>query len=208
MRVIDHLYSDNFSTREKNRQLKEQVKDLEGKIPAQGTVIFSAADAKLLETYRALGDPETLKTALGERDQVKGELGALRKDGILRDVAEASGFKFGVLKTLSENKALNGEGELQFEIREVEEGGQKKKVALVKNGSAEAKPLGDYAKEKWVDFLPSLQTQPPPAGTPYPNQSAGSPPPPSNVLADFKKRSQEARASAPNPLKQGAGSTK
>jgi hypothetical protein len=216
MRVIDHLYGDNFSLREKNRTLKEQVKDLGEKAPKDGAVVLTKAEADLLESYKALGDIETLKTAQSERDQFKGELGALRKDGILRDVAEVSSFKFPVLKTLSENKALNGETELEFEIKEVEKDGQRKKVAFVKNGpstgsgqaSGEAKPLADYATEKWADFLPSLQAQPQPQtnGVPYPSQTTGGPPAPSNVLADFKKQSQEARAAQPNPLNPVVGS--
>lgn len=205
MRVIDHLYGDNFGLREKNRELKAKNQELEGKVPGQGAVVLSADEAKLLETYKALGELELLKTALNERDQVKGELGVLRRDGILRDVAEAGGFKFGVLRTLSGNTALNG-GDLEFEIREVEDGGQKKRVPYVKNGTGEAKPLADYAKTAWADFLPALSQQPQQsAGTPYPAQNAGSPPPQANVLTNFKKESQEARAAAPNPLKSGAG---
>lgn len=192
MRVIDHLYGDNFSLREKNRTLKEQVKDLEGKTPKDGTVILSKAEADLLESYKALGEPDTLKTALSERDQVKGELGTLRKESVLRDVAEAAGFKLPVLKTLA--------GDLDFEIKEVEKDGKKVRTPFVKNGDSE-KPLSDYAKEQWTDFLPALQAQPgQPAGTPYPTQSAGGPTPPPGVLADFKQKSQAARAAAPNPL--------
>lgn len=192
MRVIDHLYSDNYNLREKNRTLKEQVKDLEGKTPKDGGVILSKAEADLLESYKAVGDVETVKTALGERDQLKGELGVLRKDGVLRDVAEAAGFKLPVLKTLA--------GDLQFEIKEIDQDGKKVRTAFVKNGDGE-KPVADYAKEKWADFLPALTAQPPQSGgTPFPSQSAGGPPSASSVLADFKKKSQEQRAAQPNPL--------
>lgn len=192
MRVIDHLYSDNFSLREKNRTLKEQVKDLEGKTPKDGGVVMPKAEAETLESYKALGDVETLKTALGERDQLKGELGVLRKDGVLRDVAEAAGFKLPVLKTLA--------GDLQFEIKEIDQDGKKVRAAFVKADDGE-KAIADYAKDKWTDFLPALTAQPPQSGgTPFPTQSAGGPPPASSVLADFKKKSQEQRAAQPNPL--------
>jgi hypothetical protein len=193
MRVIDHLYGDNFSLREKNRTLKDQVKDLEGKVPGQGSVVLGSDDAKALEAYKALGDLETLKTALGERDKFKGELGVLQREGVLRDVAEAAGFKLPVLKTLAGD-------DLSFEIKEVEKDGKKARTAFVKNGDGE-KDIAEYAKEKWADFLPSLQAQPPaPAGTPYPNQTSGGPPPKSDVLSDFKKSSQDRRQAAPNPL--------
>jgi hypothetical protein len=201
MRVIDHLYGDNFNLREKNRTIKEQVKDLEGKVPGQGSVVLGGDDAKALEAYKALGDLETLKTALGERDKFKGELGVLQREGVLRDVAEAAGFKLPVLKTLAGD-------DLSFEIKEVEKDGKKTRTAFVKNGpstgSGQAegeKDIAEYAKEKWADFLPSLQAQPPaPAGTPYPNQTSGGPPPKSDVLSDFKKSSQDRRQAAPNPL--------
>lgn len=195
MRVIDHLYGENYGYREKNRALKDQVKELEGKTPKDGAVILTKAEAELLESYKALGDVDTLKTALGERDQFKGELGALQKENVLRDVADAAGFKLPVLKTLA--------GDLQFEIKEVEQDGKKVRTPFVKNGDGE-KAIADYAKEHWADFLPALQSQPaqPAGGTPFPAQAAGSPAP-ASVLTDFKKRSQEARAGAPNPLATG-----
>lgn len=198
MRVIDHLYGDNYSLREKNRGLKEQVKDLEGRAPKEGAVVLTKAEADLLEAYKAVGEIEALKTLQGERDQYKGELGALRKESVLRDVAETAGFKLPVLKTLA--------GDLEFEIKEVERDGKKVRTPFVKSGDGE-KAVADYAKEVWPDFLPALQSQPAQTGTPYPTQSAGGPTPPPSVLADFKQRSQAARAAAPNPLvKQGAGS--
>lgn len=192
MRVIDALYSENYSYREKNRTLKEQVKDLEGKAPKDGAVVLTKAEADLLEAYKALGEPELLKTSLSERDQIKGELGALRKESVLRDVAETAGFKLPVLKTLA--------GNLDFEIKEVERDGKKTRTAFVKNGEGE-KALADYAKEAWPDFLPALSAQPAQsAGTPFPAQSAGGTPPAGGVLEDFKKKSQESRSSQPNPL--------
>jgi hypothetical protein len=193
--VIDKLYTENYSYRETIRDLKEQNDDLKSRIPKDSQAVLPKEDAQLLEQYKELGEPDAIKELQGELETTKEQLGALQKDQVLRDVAEAAGFKLPVLKRLG--------AELDYELREVEQDGEKQTVAYVKNGDGEAKPLADYAKDQWADFMPALTAEPqPPAqqGTRYPAQDAGSPTPKGNVVDEFISGTNKARAEKPNPL--------
>lgn len=193
--VIDKLYSENYSYREKIRDLKDQVKEAQTQTPGRNQAVISKDDAELLEQYKALGDIETLKKQQGELTTATEELGALRKRDTLREVAEAAGFKLPVLERLG--------ADLEFEIKEVEKDGEKTKIAHVKNGD-EITPLSDYAQANWADFLPSLKAEPQGQQQPpvtFPSQSPGkSTAPQSGVLEKFIKNAQEVRNAQPNPL--------
>lgn len=194
MAVVSTLFTDNYQYRQDKRELTNQVKSLEGQLPKEGQVVLSKDDAALFEAYKALGSTEDLGKLQGELTTTREQLGALQKEGTLRDVAEVAKFKLPVLKTLGEK--------LDYEIREVEKDGKKEKAAFVKNDKGEFTPLADFAAANWADFLPALQQQAePPKGTPFPNQNAGGGPAPKpNLVGDFIKGANEAREALPNPL--------
>lgn len=188
------LYQENHEYRQKLREAEARIKKLESWLPKEGDVTLTGKEVEQWNAYQALGDPDTVKKLQGENEQLKGELGALRKEGTLRDVAETAGYKLQVLKTLG--------ADLDYEIKEVDQDGKKAKGVFVKNGDGQVKPLGEYAKEKWPDFLPALQAEAPaqPTGTRFPPQNPGSPPPQKNVVEDFITEAQKARDAKTNPL--------
>ena len=146
---------DNYQLREERRQLREQLAQLQGKLPADGAVVLAGDDATAWEAYRALGKLDELQAALSERETTKSELTTLKRDLELRDVAQIANYKIAVLKQLA--------GDAQFAIKEADG----KKSIVVKDGEKET-PLADYAKARWADFLPALQLAPEKAaiGTP------------------------------------------
>ena len=189
--VINHLFNDNYQLREKNRGIKEQVKLLEGKVPAEGAVILGADEAKLLEAYKALGGPEDLNKFQGEFQTVKAELDTLKRESMLETAATAHGYKASVLKTLVK--------EAQVEMREVEKDGQKKPAAFVLNGD-QAINLDDYVSKNFADFLPALRLEASPPGTQFIPQGTGGQNPKGDVVSNFVKKAQETRDSQTNPL--------
>jgi len=146
MALAAFLFSDNYDLREKNRKLKEQV-------PAEGSAVVSKPDSEKLEAYKALGKPEDIKTRLEAHATMETENAELKRDGILRDVAEAAGFKVSVLK--DRDKASGGKLEYLFK----EEGEQKKRVPYVKTEQGEVS-VEKYATDTWGDYLPALKAEP------------------------------------------------
>lgn len=153
---------DNYALREERRQLKEQLEQLRGQIPAQGAVVLTAEQASTWQTYQQLGAPDALTTQLKERETVQSELASLKQDLTLRDVASVAKYDLDVLRTLG--------GDLTYTIKDEQVNGKPEKRVYVKDGDKETL-LADHAKAQWAKFLPSLQladaTPPRPAiGTP------------------------------------------
>lgn len=157
-------------------RLTNEKATLEATALPAGHVAMPSAKAQLLPAYEALGKPEDLKAAVGERDGLKAEVSGFKKDATLREVAEAYGWPFEAFKGLDElHRARN----LQYELKEVEEDGQKVKRATVKwkdGDKEETKPLKEYAETEWKPFMPSLkqeaQEQQGKGGTTFIRQSA------------------------------------
>ena len=143
MALAAFLFSDNYDLREKNRKLKETI-------PAEGSVVISKSESDKLEAYKALGKPEDLKTRLDAHATMETENAELKRDGLLRDVAESAGWKVSVLK--DRDKAFGAKLEYLFK----EEGEQKKKVPYVKTEQGEVS-LDKYAADNWADYLPALK---------------------------------------------------
>lgn len=194
MAVIATLLSENHGLRDERRQLR-------GQLPAQGAMVLSGDQATQWQSYQQLGAVADLQTALKDRDSAQGELANLRRDALIRDVAEVAGYKASVLGKLP------GADKLAFEVRATEKDGKPVKSVVIKEGDKET-PLADYAKAQWADFLPALtagQSQQP-AGTSFVQQSAGGTAA-ASPLDDYAKRFQEQRDKAANPLAPAATRT-
>ena len=98
---------------------------------------ISEQDLELFETYKSMGDPQTITEVLQERDKMK-------RTNAVTFAADLLGYKANVLERLAkdndiivqDNKAYIKDGEEEFE-------------------------LSKYAEEKWGDFLPSLKAEQP-----------------------------------------------
>lgn len=190
MAVVSVLYHDNYQLRDDNRILK-------GKVPADGALILTGDDAKAWADYQQLGKPDDLRKTISDKDKLQGELGTLQRDGVLRDVAEAAGYKFTVLKD------LDSKAKLSYAVKEIEQDGKKVKAVSVTPEGGQEQALEAYATATWADYLPALRTTAQAApGTRYPAQNAGGKPPggKSDPVEDFLQRQEASRAAVKNPL--------
>lgn len=141
------VQSDNYRLREERRTLKTQVQEATGKVPAEGTRVLTADEAKTYDAYVALGKPADIKTSLDTKGTAEQELTTLKREKQIRAAAEAAGYKPAVLERLA--------ADLSIEVRTVKDGAPL--VIVVKDGQETA--LADYAKDNWADFLPALETK-------------------------------------------------
>lgn len=140
--VAQKLFDENYQYRTRIRDLETETTNLKGKLPAEGAVVLSGDSAAQWDAYRALGKPDEIKTTLAGYAHLK-------RDGLLRQAAEAHGYKAAVLSQLASSS-------LQIELGEIEVDGQKKPIAYVVEGETRTQ-LDQYAQSKWSDFMPSLQ---------------------------------------------------
>ena len=164
---------DAYRSREKLRDkdvklqaAQQEIERLKGQLPKEGAVILTGDDARNWETFKALGDPAQVKEKVEKFDTVLQENSTIKRDQLLRDVADRVGpgqaYKFTVLREL--DAKVPG---LNYEFKQVEENGQKVERVYVKfkDGEGESAPvkempLTEYASKQWADFLPALETQP------------------------------------------------
>jgi hypothetical protein len=125
-----------------NHGYRQRIRDLEGRVPAEGAVILAGEDAQRWQAYQALGQPTDVQTAITE-------LTTLRRDKAIADAADAAGYKAKVLGQLPKVDKLT------FSVKEESENGQTVKRAYVKDGDTE-EPLTTYAERVWEEFLPVL----------------------------------------------------
>ena len=178
----------NYRTRLRDAETK--LKGTEGRVAPEGAVILTADEAKAWDAYKALGKPEEVTTKLGERDTLATKVAEAERDGLLRDAAQAAGYKFPVLKDRA--------GTLAIEIRDVTEGDKTTKRAFVKTEQGE-RPLTEYAEQHWGDYLPALkatQERQEQGGIAFPAQRTGDPPSTSNAGASFVQQKYAPRRQA------------
>ena len=149
---LAEVQSDNYSLREKNRTLRQELKDTAAKAAPDGARVLTADEAKAYDAYLALGTPDALKGAQEAAESDRAALSGLRRETAIRAAAEAHGYKPGLLGKVP---SLNG------------------KDVIVKDGAAfvDDQPLPDYLAAHDADFLDALPVAP--TAQPYPRQSAG-----------------------------------
>jgi hypothetical protein len=153
-----------------NREHRQRIRELEQRVPGEGAVVLSGDQAAAWQTYQGLGAPTDVQQRLTAAEQAQQELAGLRRAEQIRGVAEAAGYKPGVLERLAEG--------LTLELREEQRDGQTARVPYVVTGENQAEPLAEYAQTHWADFLPALraeQQQLPTqgGGVTYPRQQGG-----------------------------------
>lgn len=153
------VQSDNYRLREERRNLKQQLTDAQGKVPAEGTRLLTKDEAAIWDAYAALGKPADIKQAMDANGTATAELATLKREKALTKAAEVAGFKASVLTTLA--------GDLDIQTKEKD---GKPVVVVVKDGTET--PLADYATSAWADFLPALKQAPATQGAPDINAGA------------------------------------
>jgi hypothetical protein len=165
--VAGKLYDENHSYRQTIRELK-------GKVPADGSMVLNADQAKLWSNYLELGKPEEIVTLKNEHGQFATERQAAAREKFHGEVAEAHGYKVSVLSRLID------QDKIELELKDASVNGKTVKVAHVKDGD-NLTPLPDYAKAHWGEFLEVLPKTPAvrPIGTP---RTGANPPKPDGPI--------------------------
>lgn len=160
-RAAEHAQKDTLTLASKVAELeydlrskRDELKALTAKLPPEGAVVLSRADAERWSAYTALGKPDELSAALSERDALKADLSKRDRTEQLRAAAQAAGYKPSVLERLAPDGAA-------FSVREVTgEDGQVTQVAYLKTPEGQEQPLTEWAQANAADFLPALSAQP------------------------------------------------
>lgn len=161
MAVAMTLLSENFQLREKNRSLKEQI-------PQEGARVISKEESVDFDAFKALNlKPSDIKAKLEAHETVASENSALKKETVLRSVADA-GYSFDALRDFD-----SLEGGLEYVLKdETKDGKTVKQVSVRVDGKEQS--LDDYALSRRPALASILKTSPTQGGgTPYVPQSPG-----------------------------------
>jgi len=147
-----------------NYTLRDQARDLKGKLPAEGSVVLAGDDARHWGDYRKLGAPADLRRAIDAGKQFEAEAGGYRKAELIGRAAEVTAIdgariRPAVLGRLAEGLDIEVRDELNKEGKPVLKDGKPVRQAVVKGEGDKVTPLADYAKQHWGDFLPALKAE-------------------------------------------------
>lgn len=134
---------------DENYRYREQLRDAQRQVPAQGAVVLTPEQAQAWAAYQQLGAPTEVQTQVQQAQQLK-------RDLELRDVASAAGYSIEVLRTLA--------GDLAFEVKDETKDGKAVRTVYVTPQGGQATPLETYASTQWAAFLPALRPQAAAAG--------------------------------------------
>ena len=161
MVVAQQLSNENFNlnTKVANHEatiagLNTQIADLKKQIPAEGAKVLTKEEAATYEAILALGKPEEIKAKLEEYPTLKTKLADQERADTLRRAADSEGYD---VKAFA---GIAGMSELDYEFKQVEEGGKSKEAAFVKikeNGVDKTVPLAEYVTKYKAEFLPALK---------------------------------------------------
>lgn len=79
----ERLEADLKEARDKRRAAEEQA----SKLVPEGSVVLTAEDAKLLETYKQFGKPADVKAALDSKSTAEQQLAALQRQATIQEAA-------------------------------------------------------------------------------------------------------------------------
>ena len=172
-RVIRILYDENY-------RLREQKREMQGRIPNEGATVLTADQSPLWESYQRLGAPAELETRLARLQEVESQLSGLQKEAVISQATEILGVVPKVFRDL-----VRASG---FEVV-VTDG----KVSL--GGKSYDSLVGEGGE--WAVYSTVLKTN----RAMYPSQQSGTGVSRANDPVEaFIKRTGEAAAAARNPL--------
>lgn len=135
----------------KQIELERDLARARAKVAPEGSRVLSAEEATEYDALRALGASKDLKGRLETGDKAVTTLAGRERGDLIRDVAEAAGYKPKVLGKLADQDGVT------FELgAEVEKDGKKTRPVTVKTQDGKTAPLDEYAKANWADFEASL----------------------------------------------------
>lgn len=135
-----------------NARYRDEIRTLKERTLPDGAAVLQGDDLTRWTRYQELGTPDDLQTRLAERDTLADRLAAHDRAATVRKVAELTGWKADVLADVGANVA--------YEIREIDEQGQKVEKAFVKKDEGDPVPVEQHFQK----LLPALQQDQPRRG--------------------------------------------
>lgn len=181
---IASLEHDNYREREQHRATRAELEALRERVPAEGSVVLSAEEARTYQAYRELGDLAEVRRRMRDSESLAQENATLRREQVLRRAAEVHGYVPTVLSRLPGF-------DHQVEVRVETDGDQQVERAYVAIDETTQVPLETYVREHYAEFLPALlvQREPPaPTGTPYIPQQSGTSQPAQPTIDELVRR--------------------
>lgn len=201
MQFAQQLFTENFTLREDKRKLNARVDELQGKVPADGTLVLTGDDAKAWNSIKELNlTADQIKEKLQSSSDATAELASLRRKELMREVQDVEDYKASVLSDILP-------GDLPIEFKDHEADGKKKKRAFIKikeNGTDKELLLSEYIEENKADYLPALKVEQATQNKFVRQESPGKAPsmnPYDRIREDAKAR-QEAQKTENKPLDQ------
>jgi hypothetical protein len=204
LELAQQLFRDNYSLREEKRKLSSKITDLEGKVPADGSLVLSGDDVKAWESIKALNlSADDIKAKLQSSSDNERELATLKRTELMRQVAHTEGYKATVLSDILPADA-------PVEVKDHEKDGEKKKRAFIKikeNGADRELLLSDYIEGNKADYLPALRVEQKTDNKFVRQESNGRAPSgnPYDAIREETKARQEAQKTDSKPLSERLG---
>lgn len=152
--VARTLYQENFQLRQQRRDLRTEVKDLKGKLPADGTLVLSKEEAEAWEAYKKLGKPGDIEKSIEEGKKATEGLAQRDRAEQVANAAKAVGYNPEALTQL-----FGMHTGLELSSRTVKVGDKDTTAWYVKDAQGQETELATYAQANWGTFMPSLQAQ-------------------------------------------------
>jgi hypothetical protein len=124
----------------------DRLTELTAKLPPEGGVILSKADAERWAAYQTFGKPEELKTRLAERDTFEQESAGLKAEKHMGEVGRVSGVKTAALARLAPEGTV-------YEVTKGKDA-EGKDIDLVRVKDKDGKDLGELTD--WIGKSPEL----------------------------------------------------
>lgn len=148
--AANELWRDNYKLRDERRANKAMITELQGKVPATGTVVLTPEQAAEWTAYQTLGKPAEVTKAL-ETGKTASETMAKRERGDkMTAAAKAAGYNPEVFAQLAE---MNN---LELTEQTVTIDGKPMTVYNVKDATGTQMELTVYATQKLSNFMPAL----------------------------------------------------
>ena len=150
---VNDLERDNKKYRDKLRDKTTELDELKKKVPAEGSVVLNAEDAKAWKGYQELGKLEDLKKTVTERDELKEKVAQQEHQTAAAEAATAAGYNVKALLKLP------GTDKLKFEVKKEKVDNQDVDIAYVtdtaKQGATPQK-LSDWIDANHAEMKPAL----------------------------------------------------
>lgn len=157
VKKIDKFERENATYRQTITNQDTRYKELEKQVPAEGAVVLTGAEAKVIEEVRGIAPLAEVQKRLADGQEAAAKLKQRERHDAHRDAVKVLGLKEGAAKLLDK---IAPEG-AKVEQRSEKQGDADVKVAYITlPGADKATPLADYMKQEiGEDVIEGLRAQ-------------------------------------------------